>query len=131
MKEENKDNYQQAQVSLPQPAFMNTPAPVNMNAFAQQQPAQQSMPTNDKNSNPLATANQLAMLQPPGVAAAFQASSAASQFAAGFAAATALSHQQFRTILGQALAAATQIPPAQSIYRKKNLRCMEALESSS
>ena len=114
---ENKDNYQQAQVSLPQPAFMNTPAPVNMNAFAQQQPAQQSMPTNDKNSNPLATANQLAMLQPPGVAAAFQASSAASQFAAGFAAATALSHQQFRTILGQALAAATQIPPAQQLQQ--------------
>ena len=33
--------------------------------------------------------------------------SPASQFAAGFAAATALSQQQFRAILGQALAAAT------------------------
>jgi hypothetical protein len=47
----------------------------------------------------LAAANELAFSN-PNMAAAFQASSAASQFAAGFAAATALSHQQLRTMLG-------------------------------
>ena len=51
-------------------------------------------------SSPLAIANQLAFTN-PNMAAAFQASSAASQFAAGFAAATALSHQQFQAMLGQ------------------------------
>lgn len=50
--------------------------------------------------NPLAIANQLAFANPSEMAAAFQASSAATQFAAGFAAATALSHQQFRSMLG-------------------------------
>lgn len=48
----------------------------------------------------LAMANQLAFAN-PNMAAAFQASSAASQFAAGFAAATALSHQQFQAMLSQ------------------------------
>jgi hypothetical protein len=51
-------------------------------------------------TNPLAIANQLAFANPSQMAAAFQASSAASQFAAGFAAATALSHQQFQSMLG-------------------------------
>ena len=66
-------------------------------------PAQPQDPGADKG----ATNTQLGVVAPANVAAALQASSAASQFAAGFAAATALSHQQFRCILGQALAAAT------------------------
>lgn len=47
----------------------------------------------------LAAANQLAFGAPNSFAAAFQASSAASQFAAGFAAAAALSHQQFQNMI--------------------------------
>ena len=51
----------------------------------------------------LAVANQLAFanpgMAPPNMAAALQASTAASQFAAGFAAAAALSQQQFRTMM--------------------------------
>jgi hypothetical protein len=55
----------------------------------------------DNKLNPLAIANQLAFtMDPSQMAAAFQASSAATQFAAGFAAATALSHQQFQSMLG-------------------------------
>eukprot|EP00977_Amphora_coffeiformis_P019740 scaffold7415_cov170-Amphora_coffeaeformis.AAC.15 len=52
----------------------------------------------NKDMSPLAMANQLAFA--PNISAAIQASSAASQFAAGFAAATALSHQQFQAMLG-------------------------------
>jgi hypothetical protein len=48
----------------------------------------------------------------PSMAAAFQASSAASQFAAGFAAATALSHQQLRQMLGS-LGVPTEEQPQQ------------------
>ena len=47
----------------------------------------------------LAAANQLAFGSPHSFAAAYQASSAASQFAAGFAAAAALSHQQFQNMI--------------------------------
>jgi hypothetical protein len=51
----------------------------------------------------LAAANHLAFanpgMAPPNMAAALQASTAASQFAAGFAAAAALSQQQFRTMM--------------------------------
>ena len=47
----------------------------------------------------LAAANQLAFGAPHSFAAAYQASSAASQFAAGFAAAAALSHQQFQNMI--------------------------------
>lgn len=47
----------------------------------------------------LAAANQLAFGAPHSFVAAFQASSAASQFAAGFAAAAALSHQQFQNMI--------------------------------
>lgn len=57
---------------------------------------------NNKMGNALGAANQLAFggTQPGNLAAAFQASSAASQFAAGFAAAAALSHQQFQNMMG-------------------------------
>ncbi len=47
----------------------------------------------------LAAANELAFGAPHSFAAAYQASSAASQFAAGFAAAAALSHQQFQNMI--------------------------------
>jgi hypothetical protein len=103
----NCSNSQQPQASLPQHSVMNLPAPmnmnsVNMNSFTPQM-NQQAAPA-DKVMTPMAAGNQLTMAPPPNVSAAFQASSAATQFAAGFAAATALSHQQFRSILGQALA---------------------------
>lgn len=105
-----KDNSRPPQPSMLQPAFMNMPAPLNMNNNFARQQAPQAPPVAEKPASPLDAANQLAMAPPPNVAAAYQASSAASQFAAGFAAATALSHQQFRSILGQALAAAGQVP---------------------
>lgn len=57
----------------------------------------------------LAAANQLAFGN-PNLAAAFQASSAASQFAAGFAAAAALSHQQFQNMLSTLQHHSTQTP---------------------
>lgn len=101
---EIKDNSQPPQPSMLQPAFMNMSAPLNMNNYARQQAPQ--APPAAETAPPLAAA----MAPQPNVAAAYQASSAASQFAAGFAAATALSHQQFRSILGQALAAAGQVP---------------------
>jgi hypothetical protein len=133
--ENKQDNSQQPQpqVSFKQPAFMSTPAPANMNINGftpqQQQPAsfqpQQQQPASfqpqqlpDNNNSELSIPNQLAMM-PPGivvannVAAAYQASSAASQFAAGFAAATALSHQQFRSILEKAMGG-TPVAPNQN-----------------
>ena len=75
--------------------------PVSLPATSLLAPTPFSMPTTagQKDVNPLAIANQLAFAQ-PNFAQAFQASSAASQFAAGFAAATALSHQQFQAMLG-------------------------------
>jgi hypothetical protein len=88
------------QESMPQPTFL--PTPMSMDSF-NPQAGQQATPV-DKPAAPLAAANPMAMMSPPDIAAAFQATSAASQFAAGFAAATALSQQQFRSILGQALA---------------------------
>jgi hypothetical protein len=102
---EIKGNSQPPQPSMVQPAFMNMSTPSNMNNYACQQ-APQAPPAAETPAPPLAAA----MAPLPNVAAAYQASSAASQFAAGFAAATALSHQQFRSILGQALAAAAQVP---------------------
>jgi hypothetical protein len=63
-------------------------------------------PTGQNNVSPLALANQLAFAS-PNISAAIQASSAASQFAAGFAAATALSHQQFQQMLGSLAAGMT------------------------
>ncbi|ACI65630.1 heat shock factor, DNA-binding [Phaeodactylum tricornutum CCAP 1055/1] len=80
---------------LPQQSYM-TPnaAPVNI------RPNVATTEGTNNNMSALMAANQLAFSQ-PNMAAAFQASSAASQFAAGFAAATALSHQQFQTMLGQ------------------------------
>jgi hypothetical protein len=104
------DSSQPPQPSMLQPAFMNMSAPLNMNTYARQQ-APQAPPAVETPAPPLAAANHLGMPPAPdAAAAAYQASSAASQFAAGFAAATALSHQQFRSILGQALAAAGQVP---------------------
>lgn len=64
----------------------------------------------------LAAANRLAMIQPgPQIAAAMNASTAASQFAAGFAAATVISQQQIRDIIGSLTvsgAAAAAPPPS-------------------
>jgi hypothetical protein len=105
---------QQAQMGLQQPNFASAPATsINMNTFAQQG-AQQA-------AEKLPAVNQLAasMMAPPNVAAAFQASTAATQFAAGFAAATALSHQQFRSILGQALASFPNGQPPQQFPPSK------------
>jgi hypothetical protein len=98
---ENAAKAQQPQISLPQPAFLSTPASLHMAGFA---PQANSAPTAAVSSSEKSVA--FPMISPPNMAAALQASNAASQFAAGFAAATALSHQQFRSILGQALAAA-------------------------
>ena len=83
-----------APVVLPQSNFL-TPMPFNL-------PFNMGSMNNmgDKSAGPLAVANQLAFAN-PNMAAAYQASSAASQFAAGFAAATALSHQQFQSMLAQ------------------------------
>lgn len=73
-------------VALPENSLL-TPTPLTLPTMGQ------------KGVSPLAIANQLAFSQ-PNISAAIQASSAASQFAAGFAAATALSHQQFQAMLG-------------------------------
>jgi hypothetical protein len=72
--------------------FTNTQGPFMLSSAA--------VPTGGNKLSTLAAANQLAYSDPTHMAAAFQASSAASQFAAGFAAATALSHQQLRNMLG-------------------------------
>ena len=90
-----------ASVSLPAPAFAATnQLPLNFQVGAQNK------------ISPLAAANQLAFAttnfsptgQAPGnlpnVAAALESAHAASQFAAGFAAAAALSQQHFRNMLG-------------------------------
>jgi hypothetical protein len=95
----------QMPASQPQESYMSTPLQaMNMNTFAlhQQTQSQQKASGTDNNTS----TNQLGIVTQD-VADALQASSAASQFAAGFAAATALNQQQFRTILSQALAAAT------------------------
>jgi hypothetical protein len=86
-------------ISLPATSLL-TPTPFTMPNMVSQ---------GGKDANPLAIANQLAFSQ-PNISAAMQASSAASQFAAGFAAATALSHQQFQAMLGS-LAAGMGMPP--------------------
>jgi hypothetical protein len=80
------------------------PVYVPPTAFYSSQPNTLMLPASNTSTggnkmHALAAANQLAFSN-PNMAAAFQASSAASQFAAGFAAATALSHQQLRTMLG-------------------------------
>jgi hypothetical protein len=67
----------------------------------------------------LAAANQLAFSN-PNMAAAFEASSAASQFAAGFAAATALSHQQLRTMLGSMGVPVQDQPQQQEHFQSPN-----------
>jgi hypothetical protein len=61
----------------------------------------------------LATANQLAFANPNKATAAFQANSVTTQFAAGFAAATALSQQQFRAMLDSYAAAMVSAQAAQ------------------
>lgn len=97
----------QAPVAMPQPAFFPAPA-------AATAPLPAAADSNNL-SSALATADRLAFYSAPNLAALQQASSAAaSQFAAGFVAATALSHQQFRNLLGQAFAAgvASQGAPA-------------------
>lgn len=84
--------------------------PVTLPATSLLTPAPFALPaTGDKNMSPLAMANQLAFAQ-PNISAAIQASSAASQFAAGFAAATALSHQQFQAMLGSLAAGMPGVP---------------------
>ena len=84
--------------------------PVTLPATSLLTPAPFALPTTgDKNMSPLAMANQLAFAQ-PNISAAIQASSAASQFAAGFAAATALSHQQFQAMLGSLAAGMPGVP---------------------
>jgi hypothetical protein len=85
-------------VAQPQPVY------VPPTAFYSSQPNTLMLPASNTSTggnkmHALTAANQLAFSN-PNMAAAFQASSAASQFAAGFAAATALSHQQLRTMLG-------------------------------
>jgi len=82
-----------------------TPAEVSMPSFPPMNmpmPSPFQMPNLDQ-GNPLAIANQLAFAgtgKPPAIPKEFQGDAqAASQFAAGFAAATALSHQQFQTML--------------------------------
>ena len=99
------------QMSMAQPTYAPAPAPIAMNSFIpQQQVSVQPAPAPVAETNPapptIAPAtNPLAMIPTTDDAAA-------KQFAAGFAAATALSQQQFRAILGQALAAATKaVPP--------------------
>ena len=96
--------------SQPQAAIGVPPQAAQMPMYSP--PVAQPAPVVDQAPNP--------MVPPANVAAAFQASSAASQFAAGFAAATALSHQQFRNILGQALASfptngQQQVQPPQQV----------------
>jgi HSF-type DNA-binding len=98
---------QQMQASQPQHSFTSTPLQaMNINNFPLHQPTQAQHKA--QGTDNATASNQLGLVTPPNVAAALQASSAASQFAAGFAAATAISQEQFRTILGQALAAATK-----------------------
>lgn len=96
-------------VALPQASFLPT-APTTAVAKAPQ-PAD-TVTTSQLTA--LMAANHLAFGGIPSLntsMAAFQANSAASQFAAGFAAATALSQQQFRSMLGSmAVAPATQPP---------------------
>ena len=74
----------------------------------------------------LAAANELAFGAPHSFAAAYQASSAASQFAAGFAAAAALSHQQFQNMIQtmqqqQNAVAASQLQQQQALEALQNL----------
>ncbi len=92
---------------MPQPAFFSPPATVTA-------PLPTAPADSSNLSSALATADRLAFYSAPNMAALQQASTAAaSQFAAGFVAATALSHQQFRNLLGQAFAAgvASQTSP--------------------
>ena len=99
-------------VNVPQqPTYVPAPASVDMNSFTPHQQANaQSAASPVAEISPAPTTavpptNPMAMVSA-------NDGSAASQFAAGFAAATALSQQQFRAILGQALAAATTaVPP--------------------
>lgn len=94
-------------VMLPQAASFTPVAP---HASGVTLPANSVAAGSNKVST-LAAANQLAFGN-PNLAAAFQASSAASQFAAGFAAAAALSHAQFQNMLNT-LQQQQQPPPAQ------------------
>ena len=111
----SNSQFQPQQVSLPQQSVMNPPVPVNMNSFAPQVNHQ----VQQMNQQPAPADNSMpqmpAVMPDPNVAAAaaFQASTAASQFAAGFAAATAFSHHQLRSILGQALASFPTSPTGQ------------------
>ena len=97
---------QPVQVNVHQPTYVPAPASIDTNPFMTQQetntqPA--AAPAGEINPAPSATVprtNPMTMMPA-------HDGSPASQFAAGFAAATALSQQQFRAILGQALAAAT------------------------
>jgi hypothetical protein len=100
--------------SAPVPVASQPTIMVPPSMFATNPGAPISLPANSVAAGPnkvstLAAANQLAFVASPSAGggqvpdnlmAAFQASSAASQFAAGFAAAAALSHQQFQSMLG-------------------------------
>jgi len=91
------------QVVLPQSNIAAaTPAPANI------------LNMDGNKVSPLTAANNMAF-NTNNMAAAFQATNAASQFAAGFAAAAALSHQQLRAMLGQIAAQQQQQlqPPQQ------------------
>lgn len=75
----------------------------------------------------LAAANQLAFGTPHSFAAAYQASSAASQFAAGFAAAAALSHQQFQNMI-QTMQQQQQ-QQAVAVSQQQQQHALEALQN--
>jgi HSF-type DNA-binding len=76
----------------------------------------------------LAAANELAFGTPHSFAAAYQASSAASQFAAGFAAAAALSHQQFQNMI-QTLQQQQQQQQAVAASQQQQQHALEALQN--
>jgi hypothetical protein len=100
------------------------PVYVPPTAFYSSQPNTLMLPASNASTggnkmHALAAANQLAFSN-PNMAAAFQASSAASQFAAGFAAATALSHQQLRTMLGSMGVPVQDQPQQQEQFQPPN-----------
>lgn len=95
----NSPNEQQQNMNLAPSSFVGaTPAPINM--------------PNGNKVSPLAAANQLAFPSD-------QSNLAAAQFAAGFAAAAALSQQQFQSLLGS-LAQGGFTPPQQTFQTQNN-----------
>lgn len=98
------------------PPLLNHPpqAHLHIGNMAQSPSLQPQLPTNITENNPMAPADPLSLLQTANA-------SAASQFAAGFAAATALNNQQFCNMLGNALAS---IPPASGRQQQSYLEPM-------